>query len=44
VDESVQKIPLTEHKECDSESLIFVCTGAACLPPVSTIDDALLLL
>jgi uncharacterized protein YyaL (SSP411 family) len=44
VEDSVQKIPLTEHKECDSESLIFVCTGAACLPPVSTIDDALLLL
>jgi uncharacterized protein YyaL (SSP411 family) len=44
VDGGVQKIPLTEGKESDSESLIFVCTETACLQPVSTIDDALLLL
>jgi uncharacterized protein YyaL (SSP411 family) len=44
VEDSVQKIPLTKGKESDSESLIFVCTGAACLQPVATIDDALLLL
>lgn len=39
-----EKLPLTADKNCDADSLIFVCTGTACLPPVSTTEDALRLL
>ncbi len=39
-----KKIPLTADKKSDADSLIFVCTGTACLPPVSNTEDALHLL
>jgi uncharacterized protein YyaL (SSP411 family) len=39
-----EKLPLTADKKSDGDSLIFVCTGTACLPPVSSSKDALRLL
>lgn len=39
-----EKLPLTADKKSDDDSLIFVCTGTACQPPVSTTQDALRLL
>jgi hypothetical protein len=39
-----EKLPLTSDKKSDADSLIFVCTDKACLPPVSTTKDALRLL
>lgn len=41
---AAENIPLTAGKKSDGDSLIFVCTGTACLPPVSSIQDALRLL
>jgi uncharacterized protein YyaL (SSP411 family) len=39
-----EKLPFTAGKQSDAVSLIFVCTGTACQPPVSNISDALQLL
>ena len=36
--------PSIVSKKSESDSLIFVCTGMACLPPVTTPADALRLL
>ncbi len=41
---AAENLPLTAGKKSDGDSLIFVCTGTACLPPVSTLQDALRLL
>lgn len=41
---AAKNLPLTAGKKSDGDSLIFVCTGRACLPPVFTIQDALRLL
>lgn len=37
-------LPLTAGKKSEGDSLIFVCTGAECFAPVSSIADALQLL
>jgi uncharacterized protein YyaL (SSP411 family) len=39
-----EELTLAEGRKSDKESLIFVCTGTACLPPVTTPADALQLL
>ncbi|MEO6831802.1 MAG: thioredoxin domain-containing protein [Chitinophagaceae bacterium] len=39
-----EKLPLTAGKECEGDSLIFVCTSAECFAPVSSMPDALQLL
>lgn len=41
---AAEKLPLTAEKKSDADSLIFVCTAKACLPPVPYLQDALRLL
>ena len=41
---AAEMLSLTADKKSDKVSLIFVCTGKACLPPVTTPADALQLL
>ena len=41
---TAKMLTLTADKKSDGDSLIFVCTGTACLPPVTTPEDALQLL
>jgi len=38
---TAEMLPLTADKKSDEDSLIFVCTGTECYPPVRTIEDAL---
>jgi len=42
--DAAELLPLTAGKKSELDSLIFVCTGMACLPPVTTPADALRLL
>jgi uncharacterized protein YyaL (SSP411 family) len=42
--ETAEMLSLTADKKSDKVSLIFVCTGKACLPPVTSSADALQLL
>jgi uncharacterized protein YyaL (SSP411 family) len=41
---AAEKLALTADKKSGADSLIFVCTARACMPPVSGPQDALLLL